>query len=165
MSQNGIKEMKGKMSVMDKRSDIEQIADALYYDAMGQRHFVYAVIPKVNAFSASVDDYKEPVIDWCNRLYMANQCAYILTYSHNDDCDKTINLLERNEALWAHGGHLLQDLPRFFRILESIRYNLYSNGGQVMLCGEDMARLNDLMAGIAREIVGMYQKEIGKVMS
>ena len=151
------------MSVLDKRQDIEQIADALLYDAMGQRQFVRAVVPGVNAFCGSVDDFKDPVIDWCNRLYVANQIAYIFTYSHNDDVDTRINMIERNESLWADGGHLLQDLPRFFRILESIRYNLYSNGGQVMLCGEDMTHLNDLMAFVSREIVGMYQKEKGQV--
>jgi hypothetical protein len=150
------------MSVLDKRQDIEMITDALLYDALGSRQFVYAICPKLNSFSTSVDDYKDLIHAWSNRVYMANQCAYILTYSYRDNVDKTINLLTDTDHL-EHGGHLLSELPRFYRILESIKYNLYSNGGQVMLCHEDMNSLNYLMAVIAREIIGMYQKEKGKV--
>ena len=150
------------MSVIDKKQDIEQITDALLYDAMGSRQFVYAVCPELNQMKASVDDYKDIIHAWANRVYISNQCAYILTYAHRDDCDKTINMLTDTDHL-NQGGHLLSDLPRFYHILESIKYNLYSNGGQVILCGEDMTRLNDLMAFVSREIVGMYQKEKGQV--
>lgn len=150
------------MSVLDKRQDIEQITDALLYDALGSRQFVHAVCNDLNAFSANVEDYKGIIYAWANRLYIANQIAYILTYSHNDDCDMTIVQLNDTNHL-NHGGYLMKDIARWYRMLESIKYNLFSNGGQVMLCREDMERLDTLMSVLSREIVGMYQKEKGKV--
>jgi len=143
------------MSVLDKKSEIEQIADALLWDAMGTRMIVRSVVPELNPRTAPDEDYKGSIIEWSNRLYIANQIAYILTYGHHDDVDKTINMIG-NEREWLYGGSLLLDFPRFYRTLASIRYNLYSNGGQYMLSGPDMEKLNDLMAIIAREIVGMY---------
>ena len=145
------------MSVLDKKSEIEQIADALLWDAMGTRMIVRSVVPELDRRSALDEDYKGSIIEWSNRLYIANQIAYILTYGHHDDVDKTINMIG-NEREWLHGGSLLLDFPRFYQTLESIRYNLYSNGGQYMLSGPDTEKLDNLIAVIAREIVGMYQK-------
>jgi hypothetical protein len=142
------------MSVIGLREEIEQVADALLYDTMGPRAFKYVwELPK----DASIDDYKHEITAWANRLYISNQIAYILTYSHRDDCDKSI-IMMADEKSWKHGGHLVLDYPRFYRMLESIRYNLYSNGGQVVLSGPDMQKLSEIMAVIAREIVGDYQK-------
>lgn len=144
------------MSTIILKDEIEQIADALLYDAYGPRelHNVWK-IPR----EAGIDTYKTEITAWANRVYIANQIAYILTYSHRDDCDKSITMIA-DETQWKHGGNLLSDYPRFYRVLESVLYNLYSNGGQVMLSGEDMQKYEEIMGLVAREIVGMYQKLI-----
>jgi hypothetical protein len=99
---------------------------------------------------------------WGNRVYIANQCAYILTYAHRADCKCNINFIaDRNQC--RHGADLLLNIGRFYRTLESIQYNLYSNGGQCMLCHQDMVRLDTLIEQVGRDIVGEYQREKGKV--
>ncbi len=147
------------MSVIVMRDEIEQVCDALYWDAMGARQYFHAVCnsPAYPA-QTSIEDDKIAIRAWANRVYVANQIAYIFTYAHRADCDKKIQQFDDKDP-WNHGADLIQNPARFFRTLESIRYNLYSNGGQVMLCREDMERLDDLTASIARVIVGEYQKE------
>lgn len=149
------------MSVIVMRDEINQVCDALYWDAMGRRQIFYAVVDKENPFpsQSKVDDERDAIAAWGNRVYIANQLAYILTYSHRSGCDRKIDMIDRDD--WKHGGELVGDYARFYRILESIKYNLWSNGGQVMLCREDMERLDNLIAWLARECVGQYQK--GKV--
>ena len=149
------------MSVIETRDEINQVCDALYCDAMGERKYFYAVNngPR-NPTTTTIDEDKDQIAAWGNRVYIANQIAYILTYSHREDCNLMINLMDRDE--WKNGGDLITNPARFYRVLESIRYNLYSNGGQVMLCREDMERLNDLIAVIARVIVGECQRGKGE---
>jgi len=142
------------MSVIVQKDEINQIADALYWDAMGERQFVrvlYGGQPGDTLKNSSMDEIQDTIGAWTNRLYVSNQIAYIFTYSHRDDCDKTINQMDRSD--WKNGMDLLKNPVRFYRMLESVRYNLISNGGQIMLSGQDMERLNDLIGLVARGIV------------
>lgn len=145
------------MSVVIMRDEILQVADALYCDAMGNRAYLHAVLKEPRA---TIDEEKEAIGIWVGRVYIANQIAYILTYAHHADCRRKIDLFDDSDA-WMHGGLLITNPARFYRVLESIRYNLYSNGGQVVLCAEDMQRLDGLIAALARVIVGEYQKTQG----
>ena len=148
------------MSVIVLKSEIEQIADALYWDAMGQRHYIHTICnPKSGiTIRSGLDDIKDVIGAWTNRLYVANQIAYIFTYCHRDDCGKEINQLDRDD--WKNGNELIAKPTRFFHILESVKYNLYSNGGQVMLSGDDMQKLDCLTAMVARRIVCDVSKGI-----
>lgn len=147
------------MSVIVMREEILQVADALYWDAMGARAYLHAVVKEPYS---SIDIEKDVIKAWANRLYIAQQCAYILTYAHRDDCDKSINLFDESDP-WNHGADLITNPARFYRVLESVKYNIFSNGGQFMLCADDMQKLDDLIAMLARAVVGEYQKEKGKV--
>lgn len=148
------------MSVIDKRDEILQVCDALYWDAMGERKYLHTISNEPgHPLSRTIDDERGIIAAWANRVYVANQVAYIFTYSHNADCDMRIDLLNESEV-WKHGAELVQNPARFYRVLESIRYNLYSNGGQIVLCREDMERLNDLMAVLARVVIGEYQRSV-----
>lgn len=150
------------MSTIVMKDEIGQVRDALYWDAMGARRLLHAVCDQVPPFPSknTIDDDKSGIYEWANRVYIANQIAYILTYSHRSDCDRKIQMLDKD--CWHNGGELVKNPARFYRILESIKYNLYSNGGQVLLCHEDMERLDNLKAMLAREVVGEYQKEKGR---
>jgi hypothetical protein len=146
------------MSVMGKRDEIIQVCDALYWDAMGERKYLHTISNEpCHPVSRTIEDEKSIVAAWGNRLYVANQIAYIFTYSHHAECNMKIDLLDESEA-WKHGADLITNPARFYRVLESIEYNLYSNGGQVMLSGQDMQRLKDLIAAVARVVVGEYQR-------
>jgi hypothetical protein len=139
------------------RDEILQVADALYWDAMGARQYLYNVIAVPGA---TIDEEKDAIRAWTGRLYIANQITYILTYAHHGDCSRKLDLFDDSDP-WNHGADLIQNPARFYRVLESVRYNLYSNGGQVMLSGPDMQILDSLIATLARVIVGEYQKTQG----
>jgi hypothetical protein len=151
------------MSTIVMKEEIEQVCDALCFSILGTHRYHFAVCDRVaitDTLKASVDDQKDVIWAWCNRVFIANQCAYILTYSHRADCDRMIDFI--GDADHCHnGGQLIINPSRFYRMLESIRYNLYSNGGQLMLCREDMERLENLIAVLASDVVSEYQR--GKV--
>jgi len=141
------------------KEEIEQVFDALYCSVMGSAPYHHAVIDRTaipDILKASIDDQRDHIWSWCNRVYIANQCAYILTYSHRADCDRKIDFIA-DYTECHNGGQLIQKPGRFYRMLQSIQYNLYSNGGQCMLCREDMERLDNLIAVIANDIIGDYQ--------
>lgn len=151
------------MSVMDMKNEIEFVCDALCISILGSSRYHHAVcdreaIPDI--LKATIDYQKDVVHSWCNRLYVANQCAYIFTYAHRAECDRKINFIA-DVGQCRHGNDLIANIGRFYRTLESIRYNMYSNSGQCMLCREDMDRLNTLIEYIGRDIVWEYQR--GKV--
>lgn len=92
------------------------------------------------------DDAAEDHIHyWMNRLYWANQLAYMLTYG---DADRTIRDL-------PEGYHKVipMGLKQLYAQLQSIQYNLVSNGGRVMFGKDDMERLENLIASVARRII------------
>jgi hypothetical protein len=152
------------MSTIVMKEEIQQVCDALCFSILGTERYHFAVYDKTaipDIHTASVDDMKDHIWAWCNRVYIANQCAYILTYAHRGDCDRNIDFIV--DADHCHnGGELIQNPGRFYRMLQSIQYNLCSNGGQVMLCHEDMVRLDNLIAVLAIEIIGVYQREKGR---
>jgi hypothetical protein len=149
------------MSVIVMRDEIESVCDALCFSLLGSGRLHYAVCDKTavpDILKASVDDMKGHIWEWCNRVYLANQCAYILTYSHRGDCNKTLDFIaDVNQC--KNGGQLITNPDRLYRMLQSIQYNLYSNGGQYLLCHEDMIRLDNLIAVVANELIGEYQRE------
>ena len=148
------------MSTIPMKEEIEQVFDALYCSVMGNARYHFAVIDRAaipDILKASVDDQRDHIWAWANRVYIANQCAYILTYAHRGDCDRNIDFIS-DAAQCHHGGQLIQNPGRFYRMLQSIQYNLVSNGGQCMLCREDMERLENLIAVLASELVGEYQR-------
>lgn len=139
------------MSVCDAREEIQQVCDALLMDQYGSGRFARAVFNQEAAAEIAVfgkpatqDEIKSMIYHWCNRVYMANQIAYIMTYSHHPECSREINDIG-DEGTFRKGGDLLGNLRRFHGTLKHIRYNLYSNSGRYMLCREDMDRLDTLI--------------------
>lgn len=148
------------MSTIPMKEEIESVCDALCFSILGTKRYHFAVCDKTaipDIHTASVDDMKDHIWSWCNRVHIANQCAYILTYAHRADCDRTIDFIADADHC-HHGGELIQNPGRFYRMLQSIQYNLCSNGGQVMLCREDAERLDNLIAVIAEQMIGDYQR-------
>ena len=148
------------MSTIVMKEEIESVCDALCFSLLGSGRLHYAVCDRTavpDILKASVDDMKGHIWEWCNRVYIANQCAYILTYSHRADCDKTIDFIADVDQC-KNGGILIQKPERLYRLLQSIQYNLVSNGGQCMLCHEDMIRLDNLIAVLANDLIGEYQR-------
>jgi hypothetical protein len=147
------------MSTIILRDEILQVADALYCDAMGARNYLHTVIDEpAHPLKFSIEDEKSLIYAWVNRLYVANQIAFIFTYSHKAECDRKIALFDEQD-IWHDGAELIQNPARWYRRLQSIGYNIISNGGQCMLCREDMERLHNLAARIASEVIGDYQRE------
>lgn len=147
------------MSTIVMRDEIKQIADALYWDALGERNLLHCVIDApCHPCTNSIDDERSMIIAWANRIYVANQIAYIFTYSHRADCDRKIDQFSGDEH-FTHGGDLITNKARFYRMLQGVEYNLYSNGGQYMLSHEDTERLQKLMATLASSVIGDYQRE------
>jgi len=144
------------MSVFINTKEIKTICTALYWDKMGSHKYQHIF---TDERTISDDDYRQEVYNVFNRVYIANQIAYILTYAHHEDLDKSIDLLDYDDTLW-NSQPAIMTTERLYRTLESIEYNLYSNGGQVVLGGADMAKLQDLQKCLARDVVGKYQKEI-----
>lgn len=147
------------MSTVTLKEEIEAVHDALCYSLMGSQRYHHAVFDRAAAgeiavfgSKPTVDDQKNMIWSWCNRVYIANQIAYILTYAHHPDCNRAIEYIADSDHCNG-GGALLQKPSEFYNKLQSIRYNLYSNGGQCMLNGEDMARLDNLIAAVAAEII------------
>jgi hypothetical protein len=143
------------MSVVECKEEIEQVCDALLCNQYGQGQFSRAVFNHAAAAEIIIygkqptqDEIRSMIWNWCNRVYMANQCAYILTYSHHPECSTKINFIG-DENTFHKGGDLLANLRRFHGTLQHIRYNLYSNGGRYILCHEDMDRLDTLIEWVA----------------
>jgi hypothetical protein len=143
------------MSVFINDEEIKTICTALYWDKMGMRKYAHIF---TTDRTLSDDDYRQEVYNVFNRVYIANQIAYILTYAHHEDLDKEIDLLDY-DGLW-NDQPSCRTTEYLYRTLESIEYNLYSNGGQMVLGFEDLQKLKDLMAVLARDVVGKYQREI-----
>lgn len=156
------------MTVADLKEEIEAVCDALQFSVLGCSCSWHRAIFDQSAYAdiamlgekPTIEQQQDMIHAWCNRLYVANQCAYIFTYAHHPECNRKINFISDRDHC-HHGAELIQNPARLYRTLEYIKYNLYSNGGQCMFSGEDMARLDELIALIARDIVGEYQR--GKV--
>ena len=148
------------MSTVIMRDEIIQVADALYWDAMGERKLIHTIVKSTHPLHHTINEEKEIIAAWANRIYVANQCAYIFTYAHRQDCSRKIDLFDESDV-WNNGAFLIKNKARFYRVLESIQYNLYSNGGQCMLCAEDMGAMRSLMEHLASAVIGDYQRMVG----
>lgn len=146
---------------MDCKEEIENVCDALRLDQIGQGRFYRQVFNRDascqyihSGFMPIQEEMQAWIHEWCNRIYMANQCAYIMTYSHREDCDRTISDISDK---CTGGFALLANLKKFYETLTHIRYNLWSNGGNMMLSSKDEDRLNALIEVVAAEAM-MTQK-------
>ena len=70
-----------------------------------------------------------------DRVWIANQCAYIYQY---ENADRIISRLEAAEAL-------PYNLSEFVEEARALRYNLYTNGGRLFLGQADIDRLDRLI--------------------
>jgi len=89
------------------------------------------------------------IVSFLDRLYIANQCAYIYEY---EDADRTISRLVVTRVL----PYSLSD---FIKEAESLRYNLYTNSGRVFLGEEDLDRLDRMIDAAKDLIIEGYERK------
>jgi hypothetical protein len=93
------------------------------------------------------EDYTRSLIrPFVFRLYLANAMAERYTYMKGDTAEFVIPLFE------LPGGKILS-LPALLRKLESLRYNIVTNGGNTFLGVKDDEKLNDLIERIKSELI------------
>ena len=82
---------------------------------------------------------------WIQRVSASNQMAYIWQYAHNDSVSKEIEKLDM-ESLNG------KQLPTYklYSLLRSLRYNLYTNGGNCFIQEKDLTFLNGIISGLER---------------
>jgi hypothetical protein len=141
------------MSVIVYKEKLEQLMDTLIMDYYGPKDFSRAVFSydeelKLKRFNGTVDDEINNIKCWCNRIYWANQLAYICSYSHHADCDRTIQDLDDKNK---HIRHI--SLKTLYSDLQAIKYNLYSNSGRIFLSKEDEEKFNELCTVVADRII------------
>ena len=85
------------------------------------------------------------IVSWMERVYVANQMAYIFNYR---DEEQTISFLEE-----SHLKFNPMSMKAMYEELEGIEYNLYTGAARTFLSEEDMTRLQNLKASIAKEII------------
>lgn len=90
---------------------------------------------------------------WMDRLYIANQIAFLYTY--NSEKDMKIDRLDEKHivGLPLPGKQLLEKLS-------SLRYNLQSNSGHSFVSQEDAERLERLINGLKDEIIRIREDKI-----
>lgn len=93
------------------------------------------------------DAYRRSLIDpFVFRLYLANVMAEQYTYAKDHTKEFVIPLFELKP------GKILS-LPKLLRTLESLRYNIVTNGGNTFLGVKDDEKLHDLIEAIKTELI------------
>lgn len=88
------------------------------------------------------------IICWVDRLYIANQLAFHQTYTRTNKFE--IETLD-DKDITPQG--LNWDTKKLYDWLNSVNYNIYSNGGRSFLSRDDHERLKGLISGLARRII------------
>ena len=94
-------------------------------------------------------DYESFILNkitwWLQRVYASNQMAYIWQYAHNGSVSKEIEKIDM-ESL---NGKKLATYELYAQ-LRSLRYNLYTNGGNCFIQEKDLTFLNEIISGLER---------------
>jgi hypothetical protein len=139
------------MSVIVQNEKIESVMKSLILDYQGRRDISRAVLTyeeehRLNMFGPSTEKEQiNNIMCWCNRLFWANQLAYMCTYQ---DADRKLLDLDEHSKARPHGGR-----KTLYRDLMSIRYNLCSNSGRVFLSKDDMEKFDNLCTIVADRII------------
>ena len=82
---------------------------------------------------------------WLQRVFASNQMAYIWQYAHNDSISKEIEKIDMDSLQG-------RQLPNYelYGELRSLRYNLYTNGGNCFIQEKDLTFLNEIISGLER---------------
>jgi hypothetical protein len=86
------------------------------------------------------------ILNWVNRLSLANQIAVVLNYYDGDE----ITLRHLPDGIEHSMPYTASEL---YETLNSIQYNLYTNAGRCMFSHEDMDRLTRLIGTAAHLII------------
>jgi len=95
-------------------------------------------------YKQSADDLDHAILAFVERLYISNTVAFAVQYGENPI---NIKRLEKKDL----EGSLLGK-REFWKILRSIRYNLYTNAGRAFTSAEDMEKLDRYINHIAYEL-------------
>lgn len=79
-----------------------------------------------------------------SRLWIANQCAGIAQYGHHEDYNKTIKMFDSDDKL----GQVLAEHELYSEV-NSLLYNLYTNGGNCFAQTKDIKFLENIVGTIA----------------
>jgi hypothetical protein len=104
---------------------------------------------KLQRFKLRPGDEDRNIICWVDRLYVANQLAFHQTYSWGEGRFEITPLDEED----INPNSIHWDYRKLYDFLNSLHYNLFSNGGRSFISTEDMARLDGLIGGVARRII------------
>jgi len=104
---------------------------------------------RLKQYKGTFDDECANIICWVDRLYIANQLAYHTTYTSHENKFEVELLddpdIKNNGCNW--------DNKKLYSFLNSLHYNLISNGGRSFISEEDMNRLDALISITARKII------------
>ena len=90
-----------------------------------------------------------------SRLWIANQCAGIMQYGHHDDYDKTIKMFDSDNK----DGKVLAEYELYDEV-NSLMYNLYTNGGNCFAQNKDREFLEHIISVIARKHTDMKFRDL-----
>lgn len=103
-------------------------------------------IMRLNGWNSDIDEVSETHIgEWVERLYIANQLAFITQYRERTQIDFLPDEIST--------GKMPMSMRELYKSLSSIQYNLFNNAGRCFLSGDDMERLTNLIAATARRII------------
>jgi len=95
-------------------------------------------------YKQSEDDLDNAILAFVERLYISNSLAFAVQYG-----EKPITI-ERLEEKDLEGS--LLGRKQLWKLLRSIRYNLYTNAGRAFTSAEDMEKLDRFINTLAFEI-------------
>lgn len=104
---------------------------------------------KLKQYKGTFDDECTNIVCWVDRLYIANQLAYHTTYTYREGKFE-VELLDDSD-IKSNGCNW--DNKKLYSFLNSLHYNIFSNGGRSFLSEEDMNRLDSLISSVARNII------------
>jgi hypothetical protein len=93
---------------------------------------------------------KSQIESFWNRIFLANQVAYILQYADMKGVSREIQFLEDKHVINDSKYYKLENV---YKDLRQLDYNLHTNAGRTFLSGDDMEKLRNLIARIALEII------------
>jgi len=107
------------------------------------------------SFGLNPDPKPYDIYAFVERLYIANRLAY--SYQYGDDDPITIPRLKKEDF-----AGMPYRAKEFIEILNSIRYNLYTNNGQCFLGQEDMERIDRLLDTARWLYIAQLEEELGR---
>jgi len=99
------------------------------------------------------DAIEQEISCFVDRLYIANQMAYIYSYDVSKSEIQRLDKKHIDIAVGIEGAGLLREL-------KSLRYNLYSNGGHSFVSKKDEEKLTTVIIALMEELIQKLSRDL-----